>query len=616
MLDLLVQVDSHVGEGLPGYLHRLAEANGLSGAFVVDRFKIMASEDDAAINELVGANPGWIEFSREMQTPRTRPMPTWNLRHRRFCPSCLSENSFWRAAWDLSLVTACPIHNIPLRDTCRHCNERFLWKMHIAKCCPRCGRALASADEDLPIADAGEVWLAKELTQRLIASNRHRSQHTKQLGLEDFHELAFRLGACAFRPTARKPLKVQNSGSLDIARPIAVAAARLLRDWPSSFSRGLDRIRADRNSASQWKLGAALGPIYHQIFDGLPGVEFKFVRAAFDNYVQEKWQAPLALRHRNLSSTTILMHRWLPIDEISARLELQPSTVARVVNAGEVASRTKTYKSGRTACVVDSVELGRIADELRVALTAEQAADVLGLKTTRIGQLIQKGLLKVWGGSPAAGAAWLISRRHVTALLAFGARAPVLQCEDWSKISIDHVLRYVVNAHDDFGAIMTGIVNGDVKVVGALKAIRQVGDWIVEREQIERLLNRSRLKNDGELTVVELAEVLGVKQEVAYALVRNGHIRSHEQRSGKRTARFVRSTDIDLFRRDYHFGSALAEVFGKSCKSVVNYLKQRNINPAGGPTVTDRPCRQYYWRRTKRLEMLIRSRDANHDAGC
>ena len=54
------------------------------------------------------------------------------------CPECLIEIPFRRKIWDVSIVTAYPIHRCLLVDTCSHCQKLITWgKASLTKC--RCG---------------------------------------------------------------------------------------------------------------------------------------------------------------------------------------------------------------------------------------------------------------------------------------------------------------------------------------------------------------------------------------------------------------------------------------------------------------------------------------------
>lgn len=49
--------------------------------------------------------------------------PHVSAEHVRFCPECLSEASYWRAAWEHLLIQHCPRHRVWLTGTCHECSQ-------------------------------------------------------------------------------------------------------------------------------------------------------------------------------------------------------------------------------------------------------------------------------------------------------------------------------------------------------------------------------------------------------------------------------------------------------------------------------------------------------------
>lgn len=602
---MLIQCVSYADESLPGYLHRRAEANGLDGGLVIELFKSSNDGDDTSLPQNLARRPWWAGIAGQLRCPLTRPMPLWNIRRRRFCAQCLIEEPYWRAAWDLSLVTACWRHKTRLAESCPHCSAHLSWHLHAIDRCPACLKSLYKVEMLQLDADDDELWLAKELTQRLIGSNRHRSAHTKHLSLGAFHELVFRLGACSVRPKARKPLKVAGSDHLDVTIPIALAGAGLLRNWTHGFFTALDKIRRERGVAYQWQLGTALGPIYYEIFEGLADPDYLFVRDAFEAYLLEHWEAPLTLRYKQLSREVIEGHRWQPIEKIANQTNVDPSFILRLVDTGQIASREINYDGGRTDRVIDAVELTKVAPELRSTLTVAQAAEMLGVKRSRISQLISAGIIQIWGGAPAQGAHWRLRRTSIEAIAECGQVVPFLSGIGDGQVSVNYLLRYRVNEEKVFQAFMSGILSGEITIVGVGSHRRQIRDWIVEKAEVGKLLYEASSRNSNDLTVIDTANELKVKQEVAYALVRNGLIKSRQVVAGKATALMVTNHAIAAFRRKYIFGSELAKTLKTSPKSILPLLRDKGIHPAAGPTVATRFCRQYVWPRSTRLEDVI-----------
>ena len=54
------------------------------------------------------------------------------------CPRCLKESGYARRVWDCSLVTACPIHECLLIDSCPKCKNRIKCVRNRLSVC-RCG---------------------------------------------------------------------------------------------------------------------------------------------------------------------------------------------------------------------------------------------------------------------------------------------------------------------------------------------------------------------------------------------------------------------------------------------------------------------------------------------
>ncbi|WP_354459310.1 TniQ family protein [Paraburkholderia caledonica] len=78
----------------------------------------------------LGKLRGTVTRFRNIKIPDTGGLNQqyWNGRRPRYCPSCLAATPYWRALWDITLVTACPIHCVELCDSCSRCNHPLSWK--------------------------------------------------------------------------------------------------------------------------------------------------------------------------------------------------------------------------------------------------------------------------------------------------------------------------------------------------------------------------------------------------------------------------------------------------------------------------------------------------------
>lgn len=115
------------------------------------------------------------------------------------------------------------------------------------------------------------------------------------------------------------------------------------------------------------------------------------------------------------------------------------------------------------------------------------------------------------------------------------------------------------------------------------------------------------------LTIPEAAQVLGVKQEVAYWLTQNGYLPASEKlgrtnRSGTR----VHRTDLDRFRKQHVFGSEIAELLGTSSRKVARLLAEHGIHPLRGHS---NACRKIIYVRTGETMRFVAIMSGGHRTG-
>jgi hypothetical protein len=152
MTRLLVRPVPITDESATGYLLRLAEANGFVALSELD---FLASADSAAhglarvstmLNGLSLATlRGPVTRFPHLNTSDQGGLEQqfWNGRRPRYCPACLASSPFWRALWDIGLLSACPKHRVGLLDSCGNCQKPLSWKRSHLICCD-CGASLAT----------------------------------------------------------------------------------------------------------------------------------------------------------------------------------------------------------------------------------------------------------------------------------------------------------------------------------------------------------------------------------------------------------------------------------------------------------------------------------------
>lgn len=172
--ELVVTPVMHSDESLPGYLRRLAAANGARsvswlplpegdislppGTSSAHRIA-MTPEALAAVEELLGRRDG--RLTREVWTPMESaagryvrlqgaavPFDAVMSSHAQVCSACLrDEVPYGRADWDLSHVTTCSRHQCLLVDVCQRCSTLLQCNRPVLVACGRCGYDLRLASQ-------------------------------------------------------------------------------------------------------------------------------------------------------------------------------------------------------------------------------------------------------------------------------------------------------------------------------------------------------------------------------------------------------------------------------------------------------------------------------------
>lgn len=586
MLGLLITPTPAADESLYGYLYRLAHANGLAGLEVIALLRSCVTAGQTEWMQIHSA-VSWHLLVEELVHPTTDAIKAWSPHHRKCCSQCLDESPHWRDLWDLTLATCCPVHKNYLQDHCFACGARFKSEVMAKLECTECSRPL-SAGDNFPEADPMALWITSEFERRLrgVLVN---SEPLSHLTLNEFHELAKRFGVRASHSMLGKPLKLAGAGALTVAIPLAIAAGQILNDWPSSFWAFLDKLAASRQAISRWKLGSVFGPVYRDIHNGLKKTDFEFVRDAFASYVESRWEGPLARRNRYLYPETINRHRWVALPTAAEKVNVTPALLHRMVANGELSHREMNYPSGRTGLLVDYSELMIRAEELKNAVSLEEAADCLKITKSRIRQLLDGGLLRFFGGRPSPGERWWIDGASLSNL---GTAAP---CPPMAEglVSISQLAKLELPTKGGLVELIGSIQRGEIPAYFT-DADDQIalGKWLVPLSY--RALTNRRASH---YSVVEAAQLLGVKQEVAYALVHCGLLTSFRTLSGRRTSNCVSKDAIENFNRAFVLGPELARVHKKSLKAIPGLMSERGVLPVAGPGVIGSNCRQYVWPR-------------------
>lgn len=594
-----------LGEGLNGYMLRLAEGNHFAG--INDIIKRGSSEILELSHRLgIAADDIALEpLARQSANAGRSAYLVWNNQTSRYCPECLQQHDLWPQEWELALLTVCPQHGCRLISDCHHCGNALNWKRQRRLHCD-CGAALKYASSE------STNQLEKELAASLVASYARSSQmpeHLSLMSIVQLHHLVVFIGAYAQDTTNGKRMKISRFNTFQTAWSITQSAATVLMDWPSGFYRLLDCILASRGEKqTSTKLSVKFGAFYHYLFKTFKGAEYGFVTHAFEGYLEKNWTNPLANRNRCLSPTLRRNHTWVPANVLAKELKTSRVRLLRLHDEGRIAGHLTRTPSGRTTFCVDRREIPLMHGLLHDLVDMRTACQILGVSKARVAQLAEHALLgKAISPNKSGYGQWGLSRKYLEAMPLFGGEwIPVNEDDHPNKVSLAFALKYLLNRKCLFPRLVIAVVEEKILPCGFALGRIGIARWLFDRAELASWIDiQNKGFRDGAMSIVEAAQELNLKQEVAYYLIHRGVLNSYIEEDTKQT--FVRTGDIEQFKRTYILTSEIASRMGVPRASTVpRRLNSIGIKPYLDPSID--LCRQYIYQRTEELERLIDER--------
>lgn len=128
-----------------------------------------------------------------------------------------------------------------------------------------------------------------------------------------------------------------------------------------------------------------------------------------------------------------------------------------------------------------------------------------------------------------------------------------------------------------------------------------ISRWVFDSAELKAFQKCCGASQADSLSVPEMAQMLGIKQEVAYWLARHCFIPN--EKAGRFSSARVRREDIEDFRAQHVFGRELAILLGRSAKKTVLLLAERAIHPLQAED--GEACRQVIYRLDQSLHNFL-----------
>ncbi len=523
-----------------------------------------------------------------MEPPLGLSASDFNHVRRRWCSRCLEEDDVLQGSWTIKLACTCAKHAVWLEDLCPRCQSPQTWAdVHLKVC--ECGAVLAEAP--VTPADAHCVALGQALCGE-VGRGQALSILLADIPVPLIHRAVRYLALFSEQARPEHPGQVRGTHEQAIAKRFVCGATTFLTTWPSGLHSLMSALQA--TAPDTLSVRRTFSPLYRVLYKELAHPSLQFLRDAFEAYLRENWWGLVCQRNKLMRREAIALHPRLTIKAAARSLDVSPSVVRHLVQADLLEAATAQQPSGRLTCTVGAEEVKAIRSVTQGAYSLEAAARELALPERRLRDLIGKGVVKAAVSRIAnqRASAWLISQAEVNRM-----HVVAVACDVGRYRSIRDTLKYARLSEAEATWLVESTLGGELRAYGAVATVLPIGLACLDPDALLAWRVAKRRASDLGMSVDDAARVLGLKQQVAYELVRKGlliavQIDGHGHR--------VFDDAVNSFRATYVSLADIASALGRSSRHVLGVI---DALPVTGPTVDG--ARQYFYRRSDLVQLKL-----------
>jgi len=602
-------------ESLPGFLKRMAEANGFHGlrrfvallqpdfstfrqaAFLAARHEVLA--------DFLALEPGELQRLCYGDGPVRRVLgrdlapDLVAIGDRKACPLCLEDAPYHRAIWDVVPLTVCPVHAVRLVDRCT-CGARLGWGGEPILHCANldCGGDVRDIPaEAVPEAEMGGARALAALLWHGECAG--LDGEVAGLPVGERALLMFRLGlvAAGHERMTRAPHFAKRHP--DRVHLVLDAGWRVCEGWPRGFHAILDAKRASAGDRrGRFGVRQAFGMLHRRIENLGIAPHAQLLRRAMTDYVlgcpDLATRAPEIRRARSAAD---LHDQHATVTEAMSLLEVGYERVRELADMRGMWLVPPTGKGAPALMRADL--LHQLHAEQSFLLNKADVRKMLEVGKKTVVKLHEAGLI-VAQPSTADRDVLAYTRESVEALVAaLDARLPSPPCRaPRLALTAAGVARSVNIPGYDSGDVVRAVMDGLLAPVAVSARRRGLHRFLFRREDVQRF-GGGLAGQRATMSVDEASRRLGVKQEVAYHWVRTGRLATVQGTTRDEPGRRITEDSLARFRAEFVTGTEVAKRFGLGVRWVSVHLCERGIQAVSGPGVDG--ARQYLFRRADLL---------------
>lgn len=587
---------------------RVADANGFVS--VRQLFSAVQKHEQGAFEELCvdlrlndserarlfGVLPGRWGFGT---TPLGLKVADFNQACRRWCPLCLREVIPLQGHWTLKLACVCIRHEVWLHDVCPCCGALCRWTdVQQGRC--RC-------DERLENGNGEQASLSLLSMNRQLCGVSPIATDTNvwsNLDPAAAHRLVRYLGNFTASTRPAHPGQVAHLDRMPAALALVTGTVDLLQEWPLGLHKLMATLQASTPQSPSVR--RTFAPLYRVLYNDLPDPCYQFLRDAFEQYLHQHWWGLVCRRNRRMKEATQAAHPRITVPQAARAANVSTAVVRHLVQASLLPDVSTPLPSGRQARTIHTKDLPALKDAAEGAVSLEKAARILALPRCRLRDLIAAEVLfpLISRQRNQAAAAWLISKKEIDRLHVVPLNDDMTgDCQ----IHVRTVLKYWRLRGHEAVLLIQAVLDNELRTQAQGRACKPVpiGTASLVFTEAKRWLANHRRQTGEDVSVDQAAQALGIKQQVAYGLVRAGLLIVTS--SGGALGRRISADGLNSFKATY---VSLADLARDAHRSPRALLADISVTPVCGPSIDG--CRQYFYRRTELAPTDMKLGDLPH----
>ena len=621
-------------EDLAGYILRLSQVNRYSSPQWIynlaeipqyaanGNFCDRTTQDFSKLAQLLSIEESvlWKMAFREYKSNKVvrvkffgRSLPTYNLSKlkAKVCPCCLAEKPYCRKIWNLIPLTVCPTHHCLLVDICPQCDRPIRWDRNSVNECKYCEldwRDIQSEVLELPNTIPSHLLFASCSIKKLGKDELQLIGDCHPiLNLELEHLISlfsFFAGQLIDVGDTTGKFISANRNNAEL-HELLLAAWDYLKDFPDGFERFLDWYK-NKSSHPERDTGIArdFGNFYRRLYKNFSRHTFGFLHQAFENYLATKWDGGyLNSKLGRIEMPEDCDRKFLSGVETAKLLKMTEAWVFRLVECGTLRGRLRKMGK-RTSVLVERESAEVYLQNLKNAISPKDVAEILGIGRKAVVNLIEHSCMPAFRGRTVDGHhKWLIDRNAPVEVL---NRIDALLNETnkiTDKCSFDLAIRRLSGSGCTIGRFVRAILD---KTIVPISKDKETGlkQYYFDAQEVARLVGEYYKRDEEILTVLEVATLLGIKQQVAAFWIDRCFISAEIKVHKHHRHRKVLRSSIEEFQSQYVTAVELASQMDTSSRKIVSLLRDRNIFPVTGKSVDG--GRQYLFLRKEAVAALNR----------